>query len=156
MDTSMTNPSKLELPNQSSNVKPDRRAFNLQVILPLILGILVLVSGIILLWQAGVGTASAWADTSLVFLVLPWLFVGLVPLAVLAALWYGIFKLTAWLPERLRKVTEYIELSGRYLRRGTDLAVRPLFAVKGAWAVVTAFFKGLGSIIGMDDGDSNG
>lgn len=152
----MTHPSKLELPNQSNNVKPDRRAFNLQVILPLILGILVLAGGTILLSQAGVGTASAWADTSLVFLMLPWLCVGLVPLAVLAALWYGIFKLTAWLPEQLRKVTEYIELSGRYLRKGTDLAVRPLFAVKGAWAVVTTFLKGLGSIIGMDDGESNG
>jgi uncharacterized membrane protein SirB2 len=156
MDTSMTQPPNLELSNQSNDIKPDRRAFNLQVILPLIVGILVLIGGIILLWQAGIGTVSAWADTSLIFIMLPWLCVGLVPLAVLAALWYGIFKLTAWLPDKLRKVTEYIELSGRYMRKGTDLAVKPLFAVKGAWAVVTTFFRGLGSIIGMDDGESNG
>lgn len=149
-------PPPIETPGQSDEGKPIRRDFILQVILPFVFGILVLTVGVILLWRAGVGTASAWADTSLIFLMIPWLCVGLVPLAVLGALWFGIFKLTAWLPAPLRKVRNYIGLSGRQLRRATDAAVKPMIVTKGVWAVVEAFFKGLGKLIGLNNGESNG
>lgn len=156
MDTSTTLPQDIELPYQKSEIKPDRRTFVLQVLLPLILGVLILAAGIVLLWRAGIGTASAWADTSLIFLLIPWLCAGVFPLVLLAALWYGIFRLTAWLPAPMRAARLFINRAGEYLRRGTDLAVKPIFVVKGAWAVVSAVFKGLASLFDMDDGESNG
>ena len=149
-------PLPMEPSDQSIEVKPARRDFLLLVILPFVFGILVLTAGIVLVAQAGIGTASAWADTSLIFLMIPWLCVGLLPLALLMALWYGFFKLTAWLPAPLRKVRKYIELSERQIRRATDAAVKPMFVTKGAWAVVETFFRGLGNLIGLDDGESNG
>ena len=152
----MKQPPGLEQPSQTQDVKPTRRTFVLQVILPLLAGTLILAAAIMLLWQGGGGTVSAWADTSLIFLMVPWLCVGLLPIALIAALWYGVFKLSTWLPAPLRKLRSYIDQAGRYLRRGTDLAVKPIFAVKGGWAVVTTFFKGLASLIGIDDGESNG
>jgi hypothetical protein len=156
MDMNTSTPLPIEPSDQSIEVKPHRRDFVLQVILPFVFGILVLTAGIVLIWQAGMGTASAWADTSLILLMVPWLCIGLLPLALLGALWYGFFRLTAWLPAAMREVRKYVELSGRQLRRTTDVAVKPMFVTKGAWAVVMTFFKGLGTLIGLDDGESNG
>jgi hypothetical protein len=156
MDTSMTPPEHSEAGRKNRGIKPNRRSFVLQVILPLMIGVLILAAAIMLLWQTGIGTASAWADTSLIFLLLPWLCVGVVPLALLAALWYGVFKLTAWLPVPLRKAQGYIVQARDYLRRGTDLALKPMFIAKGAWAVVTTFFRGLASLFGWNDGEHYG
>jgi hypothetical protein len=80
----------------------------------------------------------------------------LVPLVLIGALWFGIFKLTAWLPVPLRKANEYIDQAGNYLRKGTDLAVKPMFVVKGAWAVVSTLCSGLASLFGLNTGDNNG
>lgn len=152
----MTQPPAMEEPIQKQKVRATRRTFLLQVLLPLLVGILILAAGIVLLWRGGVGTASAWADTSLIFLMLPWLCVGLLPMALIAALWYGVYKLTAWLPATLRQVRDYLDQAGLYLRKGSDIAVRPIFVVKGAWALMTTFFKGLASLIGIDDGETYG
>jgi hypothetical protein len=156
MDTSMKQPQDIELPNQAPEIKPDRRSFMLQVMLPLVIGVLILIAGVVLLGRSGVGTASAWADTSLIFLLIPWLCVGVFPLALLAAFWYGLFRLTAWLPAPMRTAKLYIDRAGGYLRKGSDLAVRPIFTVKGAWAVASAIIKGLASFFRIDDGESHG
>jgi hypothetical protein len=156
MDTSMTQPPISESANQNPKVTVSHRSFILQVVLPLTVGVLILAVGIVMLWQAGIGTASAWADASLIFILLPWLCVGFVPLILFAAMWYGVFRLTAWLPDPLRKGKKYLDQGGDYLRKGTDFAVKPIFVVKGVWAVVIAFFRGLGSIIGFSDGENYG
>jgi hypothetical protein len=155
MGISMDKPPIVGPPPSEPEISPDRRAFILQVVLPLFIGLLVLAALIVLVWQSGLGTASAWADTSLIFLLIPWLCVGLLPLVALGALWYGVFKLTTWLPGPLRKGKEYIDLGNRYMRRGMDVAVKPMFTIKGIWAVVTAFFKGLASLIGIVNGESH-
>lgn len=151
----MTQIPNVERSSQEQKVKPDRRSFLLQVILPLVVGVLALFAAAYLLLRGGVGTASAWADASLIFLLIPWLCAGLIPIALFAGLWYGLFKLTAWLPAPLRKVDGYINRAGRYVRQGTDVAVRPLFVIKGGWAVMMAFVKGLASLFGLDDGESD-
>jgi hypothetical protein len=156
MDTAMKQPQDIELPGKQPDIKVDRRSFILQVMLPLLLGILILSAIIALVWLGEYGTASAWADTSLVFILIPWLCVGLFPLAIISAVWYGVFKLTAWLPRYIRKANEYIDKAGYYLRRGSDLAIKPMFVIKGGWAVVSAFFKGLGSLIGIVIGETDG
>jgi hypothetical protein len=156
MDTSMPQPPNLDQSDQRKDLKPTRRTFLLQVMLPLFMGVLIIIAGIVLLWQTGIGTASAWADTSLIFLMFPWLCLGLIPIAIIGALWYGFFKLTALLPGPMRKLQDYIDQAGGYLRRGTDLAVKPIFALEGSWAVVSTFFKGLASLIGIEDGETNG
>ena len=155
MEAPKLNHTDFEPPGYEEHIKLDHQSFILQVILPFVLGFALLAVMFVLIWRSGVGTASAWADTASIFIALPLLCAGLFPLAAVIALWFGTFKLTAWLPGPLRSASQLIRRAGRIIRQGTDAAVKPMFAIQGAWAVVVAFFTGLASLLGLANGESH-
>ncbi|MFV9674800.1 MAG: hypothetical protein ACNYZI_05405, partial [Anaerolineales bacterium] len=68
----------------------EKRDYWVWIYLPFLIGILVFVGIGLLVVRAGFGSASVWADTSLIFMLLPMILLGLVLLVLLVALVYGI------------------------------------------------------------------
>lgn len=105
----------------------------LQIYLPLFVCLLLLI-GLVVFFRAGaVGTASAWADASMVFLLMPVILFGLLFALVCIALAIGLGYLIGWLPGNIRKGWEASLHVASAVRRGADLAVRPMISAKGMW-----------------------
>jgi hypothetical protein len=95
--------------------KRDRtRMYWLEIYLPAMAGLLVLAGMVYLIWQVGFGSASVWADLSLVFLLPLAMLCGLLPLVLLAALVAALVYLTPKIPEPMQQAREFMEqLNGR-------------------------------------------
>jgi hypothetical protein len=75
-----------------------RRQVWLQIYLPFGLGVAALGVAATLLWGGALGDVSAWADASLLLLILPVLVVSLIPMALAAVLIYAVSYVIGWLP----------------------------------------------------------
>jgi hypothetical protein len=95
--------------------KRDRaRLYWLEIYLPVLAGVLVVAGLVYLIWRVGFGSASAWADASLVFLLPLVMLCGLIPLLLLGALVVAMAFLTPKLPEPMQRAREFMEMvSGR-------------------------------------------
>ena len=106
-----------------------RREILWQVTVPLIVGLLLvaaLAGGIIL---SGVGDAGLWADVSLIWLIAPALALALIPLAILAAMIYGLTFLLGALPPYAQRAQQGFEKIEAGVRRNADRAVEPLLRI---------------------------
>ncbi len=125
-----------------------RRQVWLQVYLPLAVGVMLLAGLSVGLWRGQVGTVSAWADTALSLLLLPVLVLGLILLAVLASLAYGVWYAVRRLPEPFQQV----RLTLARVEHGADEVVHKaalplivpkavLHAISSAIRYLTAIFR---------------
>jgi FtsH-binding integral membrane protein len=103
-----------------------RRQMIRMVYIPLALGTLALLGFGLWAWKAPLGDASVWADIALVTLAVPLFFVGLVQLALVVGLAIGLQKAIQALPAPLRQVDQTLWRVRRAVRRGSDLAAKPL------------------------------
>jgi hypothetical protein len=118
----------------------------LQIYLPLFVGLLVLIGLVYFLRAGGVGTTSAWADASTVLLLIPVILLGFLFTLACIALAVGMGYLIGWLPGPIRKGWEVLLRVRSGVRRGADLAARPIVSAKGVWASVRAGVNSLTSI----------
>jgi hypothetical protein len=124
-----------------------RRRGWLTIGLPLFVGTALIAGMITAVVMTGFGTIGTWADVSLMLVLLPLCILGFLPLVLLIGLSYGIGRLVGWLPDPLARTDDFMVRVTRGVRRGGDLAVRPMFAWKGVLATVEAFLRGLIGII---------
>lgn len=118
----------------------------LQIYLPLFVGLLGLIGLVVFLRNGGVGTASAWADASTVFLLMPVIILGLFLTVVCIGLSVGLGYLIGWLPGPIRKGWEALLRVESGVRRGADMAARPMISAKGVWASMRAGAEAVTSI----------
>lgn len=123
-----------------------RRQVRLQVYLPLALGMLVLGGLVALLWRGQVGSASAWADAALAFMLLVTMVGGVVLLVIFSALTAGVWMAVRRLPEPF----EQARLAVAKAEHATDGAARkaamPLIAPE---AMLHAVATGLRYLAGI-------
>jgi hypothetical protein len=124
-----------------------RTSMWLNVLLPFVVGTLAIAALVAWAWLGGTGDASAWADTSLTILLLPFLLLCLLPFILLLALSYGLGRLLGWLPEPLDKIDHALGRVERGTERVTEAAVQPLIHVKAFLAAVAAGWAKLGEIV---------
>lgn len=113
--------------------RPPRRDGWLWLGLPLLLALLALGA---LGWATSAapgGALSAWADVSLIWLLLPFLALGLLLMAALGAMVYGVLKAISWLPGPLRKAARIAARIERQAAGVSGRMTRP-FAVIGGFA----------------------
>jgi hypothetical protein len=120
-----------------------KRQVRRQITLPIALGVVVLAAIIVLLVRRGVGTPSAWADVSLVFLLVPVFIVGLIIFFVLAALFVISLQLTIEIPYLTFQIYDGIRSAHSGVRRVTSMITRPFFIPS---AIRAALKAGLRSI----------
>ncbi|MFO8035699.1 MAG: hypothetical protein R6U57_03625 [Anaerolineales bacterium] len=114
-----------------------------QITAPLVLGgVAILSFGV---WAAieaaGGADVSRYAEISAVFLVIPALFLSVLPLALLILLIYGLTRLMHILPEGTRRVRLFLE---RVQKMVTDIStkmVEPILWIKSAGAGLRSIFK---------------
>jgi hypothetical protein len=115
--------------------------------LPLFVGTAVIAGLIAVVLGAGFGTTRIWADASLIFILLPLCFMGIIPLVALIALSFGTIRLLGWLPGPLNQLVGIMERVARETRRGGSLIIRPMVAFQGLKAMVDTFLRGVTEII---------
>lgn len=101
----------------------------LQILLPLLLGMAVILAIALYISRIGFGSASAWADTLLALMVIPFLVVGLLPLAAIAALAYGAGWLTGNLSPPFRRIRVAVFRAAITAQRAADLAAEPFLRI---------------------------
>jgi len=131
------------LDRQAARLRTRRRSLWLSVILPFILGVAAVAALVFFAARAPFSAPSAWADTSLVFLLLPMLILCLIPLVITGLLIFGTTKLLAWLPEPLGSLESGVRRVNRSLSKGIRIGLKPLIILKALWAAIKSVFTQL-------------
>lgn len=115
-----------------------------QIILPVALSALALVAMVVWISIATFnqgGDVGRWAAISTIWIIIPTLLGGLIVLAILGGLIYGMARLLSALPTYTGLAQDYIFIARGYIIRGADMAVKPILAVNGWLESIKAFFE---------------
>ncbi|GAB4543106.1 MAG: hypothetical protein Fur002_14540 [Anaerolineales bacterium] len=136
---------KAQLPHTShASYLRHQKERNLQIFLPVILSAITLIALIALLSYATFnkgGDVSRWAAVSTIWLILPMLLGGLVVLALLIALIYGMARLLGALPHYTSLAQDYVHLAQARILHGANTASTFLIDAEERLAKFKAFFK---------------
>jgi len=124
-----------------------RRQVRLQIYLPLGFGIVAVAGAGIGLALEGVGTASAWADITLVYLLIVALIAGLIALAGVGALAFGVGWVIARLPGPAMQAQALVARAAGMVRRGAEAGIRPILVTRSAWASVRVALCALAGVL---------
>lgn len=137
-----------------------RRGYRFQlwfeILIPIALGFTAVAALALALFRSGLGTASAWADAALALMMLPFLLLGLLPLALVIALAYGIGWLTGKVPAPLRKLRVAVFRASISAERAADLAVEPIIRGRAAKAAAGQALDSLVDIIRSNNKQTRG
>lgn len=119
---------RLKTPPEHYSYLKHRRQVMRQVILPVVLSALVLVG--IVVWVSFAtfrqgGDVGRWAAISTIWVIIPMLLGGLVVLAIIGGLIYGMAKLLGALPYYTGIAQDYVFIARGYILRATDMIVKP-------------------------------
>lgn len=120
-----------------------RREVRWQITLPLVLGILLCLALSVLSFFAESGTASVWADISLIWLIIPALFFAFIALVILGGLAYGVYYVIKVLPPAMHKVQVFFSTVYLRVKRASDAAASPFIKAQGIAASAKALRRQL-------------
>jgi uncharacterized membrane protein len=140
---------EIQADSQSVQIKPIPNPAHVrqrfwQVWVPLVVGILVIVSLAVLATISTFGssaTGDQFASVSLIFLILLAIFPALFLLVILAALVYGLIKLLSILPTYTRKAQDFFSKAALFIRKASDWIIQPVLTIHGWQAAVKTLFK---------------
>lgn len=135
---------RLKTPPAHYSYLKHRRQMMRQVLLPVVLSALVLVGMVVWIsiatFKQG-GDVGRWAAISTIWVIIPMLLGGLVVLAILGALIYGMARLLNATPYYTGIAQEYVILARGYIVRGADMAVKPILKLNEWLQTAKAFFE---------------
>lgn len=103
-----------------------------QITLPTLVGLIVILGlSIAVIYAAASGNSqvSRWADISLVWLLLPVIFLSLLFLALLVGITFLITRLLHIFPVYAYKVQIFFNQAQTWIKSGTDIAVEPILKI---------------------------
>ena len=135
---------RLKTPPVHYSYLKHRKQVMQKIILPVVLSALVLVG--IVVWVSIAtfsqgGDVGRWAAISTIWVIIPMLVGGLVVLAILGGLIYGMAKLLDALPYYTSIAQDYVIIARGYIIRAADMAVKPILAVNGWLETMKTFFE---------------
>lgn len=135
---------KVRLPHPiHESYQKHRRELAWQIILPVALTSLLIVALIVVINVATFnqgGDVGRWAAISTIWIVIPIMLAGLVLLALLVALVYGMKRLLDITPTYTGLAQDYVHIAAGYVRRAADMAVKPVLFLDGVGASVRRLF----------------
>ena len=123
--------------------KRHRRELAWQIIFPVALTALLMVGLIVLINIATFnqsGDVSRWAAISTIWIVIPVMIAGLVLLALIVALVYLMKRLLDITPRYTGIAQDYVHKAAGYIKRGTEMAIKPVLFVDSIGASIRKFF----------------
>jgi hypothetical protein len=133
----------------------EKRDYWVWIYLPLLIVILVFVGIGFLVVRAGFGSASVWADTSLIFMLLTMIILGLVLAVLFGFMTYGIVKLITMIPEWFISIRIFFWQAENAVQQTGDIAVRPFTVMKSSWAALRESYSWLVSIARIFKGETH-
>jgi hypothetical protein len=133
----------------------ENRDYWVWIYLPSLIGILVLVGIAFLIVRAGFGSVSVWADTSLIFMLIPAIILGLVLAVLIGSMVYGIVKLIAIIPVWFTSIRIVFWQAENAVQQAGDIAVRPFTVMKSSWAALQESYSWLVSIVRIFKGETH-
>ncbi|NUM45305.1 MAG: hypothetical protein HUU38_11420 [Anaerolineales bacterium] len=117
-----------------------RRQMFWQVFFPLGVGTVIMLGACVLpvVAVARGGEVSKWANTSLIWLILPAMFFSLIPLALLGGSAYGVLKLFEKMPGWMFRLQGIFDLVRLKVREYSDKAVEPVIQAQSFNAKIQA------------------
>ncbi len=133
-----------ELPNLPAERNPlvhaeHRRQARTQIYLPLAIGSLVVLVGVVAIIFFGVraeSTLRRWADVSVIWAIIPAMFIGVLFLLVTLGFLYGITRLLGISPGYFEVVQGFFGQLEQKVLQVTDRIVEPFLRVRSNWAGV--------------------
>ncbi|MEA1978140.1 MAG: hypothetical protein U9N80_09605 [Chloroflexota bacterium] len=133
----------------------EKRDYWVWIYIPLLIVILVFVGIGFLVVRAGFGSASVWADTSLIFMLLPMILLGLVLAILFGFMIFGVVRLIIMIPEWFISIRRFFWQAENAVQRTGDIAVRPFTVMKSSWAALRESISWLGSIARIFKGETH-
>ncbi len=125
-----------------------RRDVTWQIALPLgLAGLIVLVLAVLLILPVGAPVRSVWADIALIFLIIPTAFMGLILLALVAALVYGMVIVLRELPYYAKLAQDFVALATYRVSGVATKIANVLLSIRSFWAGVRKAAAGVRSIL---------
>jgi len=118
-----------------------RHEVRLQIILPLVIGVVILLALSVLVVLGSNAQVSQGADVALIWLIVPMLFLTLLLIIIISALIYGLAKLLLVTPGAMRKLQDYSIIIQYRVSGATTKLVSPVIKIKSTNA-------SLGALIG--------
>lgn len=123
--------------------KRHRKELTWQILLPVILSALLFVALIVLIniatFNQG-GDVGRWAAISTIWIVIPVMIAGLILLALLIGIIYLLAKLLNLTPKYTGIAQDYVHKAAAYIKRGSEMVVKPVLFLDGIGASIKAFF----------------
>jgi sensor histidine kinase YesM len=110
-----------------------------QITFPMLIGVLIMILMLVFVYYTitvGSSDLSRWADVSLIWLILPSLFLALIFLAFIAAFIYLISMVIHITPRYSRALHLYLELAKSRVVQISDQITDPIVKARSIWAVV--------------------
>jgi hypothetical protein len=87
------------------------------------------------------GDVGRWAAISTIWIVIPVMLAGLIFLALLIGLIYLMARAIGGLPYYTGIAQEYVYIAEAYIKRGANMATKPIIAINGWLEAIKAFFE---------------
>jgi predicted PurR-regulated permease PerM len=129
------------LAKRTPSYQAHQRQFVWQILLPVLVAALLFIAGGVAAATRSAGTASRWADISLIWLLIPALIVALIVLVLLISLIYGLGLLLNITPEYTSRLRRYIYQAQRLIEKAADEAAQPVLFLEGVSAGIKRFFR---------------
>jgi hypothetical protein len=121
-----------------------RKQLAMRIILPVALSAVLMIIMIILIslstFKSG-GDVARWAAISTIWIIIPILIGGLIFLALLIALIYGMARLLNMLPHYTSIAQDYVYVARSYIVRGADAVSNSIISIDGFIATIKTFFQ---------------
>jgi hypothetical protein len=115
-----------------------------KIIMPVVISALVFVGFIVWVSFATFnqgGDVGRWAAISTIWIVIPIMLGGIIVLALLIGLIYLMARAIGGLPYYTGIAQQYVFLAEGYIKRGANMAAKPIIAINGWLEAIKAFFE---------------
>jgi len=132
---------KIPTSHKAASYQAHRRDLIWQILVPIVVALLVVIATFVFVATGSSGTASLWADISMIWLLIPLLFIAFITLIILGGIIYGMAMLLKATPIYTQKLYRLIRLVTQKIENVADEIAKPILFVEGISAGIKRFFQ---------------
>lgn len=125
----------------SPTLRQHKRQVVWQIILPFVFMALLIIAGAVLVAFGGDSSTALWRDVSLIWMLVPALFLALIAMIVLGAAIYGLARLKKVTPRYTSLAQEYTLKGAHFINKIVDGTAKPFIWLGQAGAAIRSIFK---------------
>jgi uncharacterized membrane protein YhdT len=128
-------------PDDRPSIQTHKRQVSWQILVPFIVMAGLIIAGAGLVVTGGAARTGVWADVSIIWLLVPVLFIAFAILATLITIIYGMFKMLNLIPRYTGKTQTFFTRLSAGTRKVADGTTKPIFWFGQAGSVIKSIFR---------------